>query len=160
MAMGAPRMIAFYRADTRARVRRVLLTGPSALTLGGLVIAVSFLAHQAYELRVASAAVGFVLIAGGAGYTLLGMQRILRDDVYVALRTDGVAIQSSVGETLIAWEALEGARWVPDPGALVLERTGAPPVVVERSFARIAGPALAEQIRAARRRVAMGLPLR
>jgi hypothetical protein len=106
-----------------------------------------------------SATAGFILIAGGAAYTLFGMHRVLRDDVYLALRTDGVAIQSAAGETLIAWDALQRARWAPETGALVLERAGAPPFVLERPFARIAGPALAERICAAKRRAAMRLPL-
>jgi hypothetical protein len=157
MHSGAPRILAFYRADPWARMRRVLFVGPSALTLGGLVIAVSFLTHQPSAVRVDSAAAGFVLIAGGAIYTMAGMQRILRDDLSLVLRTDGVVVQSAAAETLIAWDELTGARWDSSRAELVLERARGEPLVLARPFARIAGPELAANIASTKRKVAMNL---
>jgi hypothetical protein len=150
-------MVTFYRADPWKRMRRVLLAGPGALTLGGVVIAVSFLTHQPLSMRVDFAAAGFVLIAGGAIYTLAGMQRILRDDLTLVLRTDGVLIQSSARETFIAWDDLREARWDPSRSELVLERAAGEPIVLARPFARIAGPELAKAIASTRRKAAMNL---
>jgi hypothetical protein len=138
-------------------MRRVLVAGPSALTLGGVVIAFSFLTHQPPFARVDFAAAGFVLIAGGAIYTLAGMQRILRDDVSLVLRTDGVLLEASARETFIAWDELIDARWDPSRSELVLERARGEPVVLGRPFARIGGQELARTIVSTRRKAAMNL---
>lgn len=85
------------------------------------------------------------------------MFRILRDDAYLAIRTDGVVFQASSRETLIAWSELARARWDEAQGGLVLERREGEALVVARRFAGIAGPALAEKVERARRRASMGM---
>ena len=154
----APRILSFYRVDPWRRIRRVLLLGPGALATGGLVIAVSFLTRQPLGVRVDAAAVGFVLIAGGALYTLAGMHRILRDDLVLSLRTDGVMLQSEGRETLVAWDELTRVRWDPGPAELVLERASGEPIVLVRPFARITGRELADRVATTKRRLAMNLP--
>jgi hypothetical protein len=151
------RIVDWYRVDSGPRMRRVLVTGSSLLTLGALVTAVSFLARQALDVRVAATAVGFVLVAWGALFTVAGMHRILREDAYLAIRTDGLVLQSSSGETHLAWDALDSARWDSAGSALVLERRQGDAIVVARPFARIDGAALAGRIEQARRRAAMGM---
>ena len=151
------RILDWYRADTSARVRRILMVAPALMSFGGIVIAISFLSHQSQRVRVDAAAVGFVLIAASSVFTAATMYRILREDGSVTLRTDGVAVQSSGQETVVAWADLEAARWDLDQGALVLERRGAAPVVVAWTPAKISGPALAERLERDRQRAAMGL---
>jgi hypothetical protein len=153
----APRILEWYRADPWPGMRRVLVAGPSLLTLGGLVIAVSFLSSVSGEVRIDTSAAGFALIGSGALVTIFGMGRILRDDSYVALRTDGVAIRVSGQETLVPWDGLVGARWDPSRSALILERTGSPAIVVERGFARTPGPEVAQRIEQTRRRAALNM---
>lgn len=152
-----PRIVEYYRADAWPAMRRVLVAGPAVLTLGGLVIAFSFLTHQSHAVRLEAGAFGFVLIAAGALTTTIGMQRILRDELFVALRSDGIAIQSSAGETLVGWDDLREARWHADRAELVLEREAGAPIVLSRPFSRIAGGALAQRILAVKRKVAMNL---
>ena len=151
-------MIEWYRADPWPRMRRVLLTGPALLTAGGLIVFLSLITHQSVHVRIAAAVAGFAFIGGGALLTMVGMHRILRDEVCVAIRTDGVMVQSSGEESLVGWDELEGARWDPARGELVLERSGgAPPITVERTFARIDGPALVQRIETTKRRAALNL---
>lgn len=150
-------MVEFYRVDSWPRMKRVLITGPSVLTLGGLVIAISFMTRHSRDLRLDACVIGFFLVAGAAIYTMFSMQRILRDDVYLALRTDGLVVQSSGSETLVAWDDLEAARWDAARAAVVLERTGGEPLVLDRPFAKIEGAALAQRIVAVRRKIAMNL---
>jgi hypothetical protein len=157
MPAAGPRIVTFFRADQWSRMRRILLAGPGALTLGGVVIAFSFLTHQPSGRRVDFAAAGFVLIAGGAIYTLVGMQRILRDDVSLVLRNDGVAVQSSARETFIAWDELTDARWDSSRSELVLERAAGDPVVIGGPFARIGGRELVATIVSTRRKAALNL---
>jgi len=85
---------------------------------------------------------------------------ILRDDAYLAIRTDGVALvspASPAGEVLLAWSDLARARWDDRRVELVLERKEGEPVVVARPFARIGGPELAGKIEQARRRESLGM---
>jgi hypothetical protein len=152
-----PRIVEWYRADSWPRMRRILLVGPALLTLGGLVIAVSFLTHQPRAVRVDAAALGFVLVAGGAIFTMVGMQRILREDLYLALRSDGIVVHSSAGETLVPWDELREARWDEVRAELVLLCAGAEPIVLARPFAGIGGRDLAARVAAVRRKAAMKL---
>jgi hypothetical protein len=152
-----PRILDWYRADPWPRMRRILLTGPAVLALGGLITAASFVARVPRDLRLDAVMAGVVLVAGGALFTMVGMSRILRDDVSIVLRTDGVALRVGGSDTLVPWDDLASARWDAPRGELVLERLGGASVAVARRFADVAGPELAERIARARQKAAMGL---
>lgn len=152
------RIVDWYRADAWPRMRRILVIGPFVLTAGGLVIALSFLTRQALDVRIVAAAVGFALIFGGAVSTLLVMHKILRDEVSLVIRTDGVAVQDAQGEALVAWDDLSGASWDGARGALVIERASAGPLVVARTFVGHTGPELAARILQQKRRADLKLP--
>jgi hypothetical protein len=147
----------WYRADPWPRMRRILVIGPALLSLGGLVVAVSFATRQPQSTRSIAAVVGLALVAAGAGLTLAGMFWILRDDTYLAIRTDGVAVRLPPRETLIPWSDLARARWDKALAALVLERGDGEVLVVPRGFAGIAGPDLAAKVEQARRRASLGM---
>ncbi len=155
MAPGA--ILDWYRTDPWPRMRRVLVAGPSLLSLGGLVVAESLATRQPAGTRAVAVALGLALVAAGAGLTLFGMFRILRDDAYLAIRTDGVVFRSPPRETLLLWGDLARVRWDEARVALVLERREGEAFVVARRFARIAGPALAEKVEQARRRASFGM---
>jgi hypothetical protein len=152
-----PRIVEWYRADPWPRMRRILLVGPTLLTLGGLVIAVSFLTHLPHAVRMHAAALGFGLVAGGAVFTMVGMQRILREDLYLALRSDGLVVHSSASETLVPWDELREARWDETRAELVLLPAAGEPIVLPWPFAGIGGRDLAARVGAVRRKAAMKL---
>jgi hypothetical protein len=152
-----PRILEWYRADPWPRMRRVMLTGTTILTLGGLVIAVSFLTHQPPDVRVFATVAGFLLVGCGAAVTLAGMHRILRNEVSLVFRTDGVVVQSASSETLVPWDDLLSAHWDPQASSLVLERSGGSPLVVAGPRARIGGDELAAKVLQHKRRAAMNL---
>ena len=154
-----PRMLDWYRADSWPRMRRVLVVGPAVLSLGGLVVAVSFATRQPAFVRDFADIAGLLLVAAGALVTMAGMHRILRDDSYLSIRTDGIMVHAAARETFVPWDDLVGARWDESRPALLLERRAGEGVVVAHRFAHIAGPALAERIEQARRRAAMGMSL-
>jgi hypothetical protein len=155
--MAPASILDWYRADPWPRMRRILVLGPALLSLGGLVVAVSFATRQPQTTRSIAAVVGLALVASGAGLTLAGMFWILRDDAYVAIRTDGLAFRLPPSETLVPWADLARARWDEAQVALVLECTGGEVLVVPRRFAGIAGPELAAKVEQARRRAALGM---
>jgi hypothetical protein len=153
----SPRIVEWYRADPWPRMRRALLVGPAVLTLGGVVVAASFLTHQPLNVRIGAAVLGLALVLSGALFSVVGMQRILRDEVSLALRTDGVALRVAGGETLVLWDSLAQVRWDEARRELVMERLELGPLVVAQVFAGIAGPELALRLLQTKRKVAMNL---
>ena len=156
--MPGPRILEWYRADPWRESRRVLLVGPAVLTLGGGVMAISFLMRPSFEVRLIAVTVGFALILAGAAFTLAAMHGRLRREVSLVLRTDGVFVQSARSELLVPWEDLRAVRWDEKAGALVLERSEGEPVVVPRPPARIGGPELVARLLQQKRRAALKLP--
>jgi hypothetical protein len=150
-------MLDWYRVDAWRRMRRVLVAGPALLTLGGLVVAVSFATREPASVRELADIVGLFLVAAGAAVTMAGMHRILRDDAYLSIRTDGVMLHSASLETFVAWTDLERVRWDGARPAILLERREGDAIVISHRFATIEAPALAERIERARRRTAMGM---
>ncbi len=161
MSLPEPRILEWYRTDPWPAMQRVLLLGATLLTTGGLVIGVSFLASRSLDLRLAATVGGFSLVALGGGFTILGMHRILRREVSLVLRTDGVAVQSATTETLVAWDDLGDVRWDPVARALHLERAGGEPLIFARPrpgpLSPADGPALAARVLQLKRRSALHL---
>jgi hypothetical protein len=151
------RILDWYRTDAGPRMRRILIAGPAFLSLGGLVVAVSFAAREPPAVRSLSAVVGLAMVAGSVTFTLASMSRILREDAYLAIRTDAVVFKTRAGERIVAWDDLVGVRWEAARGELWLERAAGDPMVVAARFARVTGAELAERIERARRRAAMGM---
>jgi hypothetical protein len=165
-----PRVVEWYRSDVwyvGAPMRRILAIGPLVLTTGSLVITGSLVPHPLFHLRTEFALAGLVLVAGGAAYTLASMYRILREDLSLVIRSDGVVVQMHRLATLIEWDDLRIARWeapvggvrAVEKGALVLERSSGPPLVVQGRFARIGGPQLAARIMEVKRKITMRLKI-
>jgi hypothetical protein len=170
MPDAGPRIVEWYRVDPWPRMRPFVVIGPALLTLGGLVVAVSFVTHQRADVRLAATVIGFVLVGGAALVTMVGMSRLLREDAYLAVRTDGVALRVEALDLVVPWGELAAVRWDAATAELVLERTrgeggvrgeggeGADEVRTACRFARISGKELAERIGRARLRIALKLP--
>jgi hypothetical protein len=154
-------IVDWYRVDNGPRMRRVLIAGPSLLSLGGVIMGVSFLTREPYAVRACAAIFGIAVVAMGGALTMGGMYRILRDDTYLAIRTDGVLLRTAAtgdsAEVLVPWDGLTRARWDRDRAVLVLERKEGEALEVATRFAGMAGQPLADRIEQARRRVSLGI---
>jgi len=152
------RIVDWYRADVSRRMVGLLVTGAATMGLGGFVVAVSFVTRQPERVREYAMVVGLVLVASSATFTSVAMQRLLRQDVSLVIRTDGLCINDAQGAaTVVPWTDLTRARWDATRGVLVIERADAEPVVVAWAPAGISGPDLAARIERERQRAAMGL---
>jgi hypothetical protein len=155
-------LIEVHRVDQTGRVRRALLTGASILTVGALVVAISFLTRQPERVRQIAAVIGLVFTVAGALTTVIRMHAALRDDAYLAVRDDGILIQSRIAAppTFLPWSEL--TRIHCDADALVFERESGAPLRTAEHFGD-GGPgamqALAKRLDEMRRRAAFSLRL-
>ena len=157
MTDAEPRIVEWYRVDPWPRMMRYVVIGPALLTLGALVVAVSFVTRQSADVRLAATAIGFVLVAVAAVVTMAGMFRLLRDDAYLAMRTDGVALRTGGVDVVVPWSDLGAVRWDEARAELVLERDGADELRTAARFAGATGPQLAARIGRVKQRIAMNL---
>ena len=145
----------FFRLD-RGRPTRRLVGLASVLTgIGGAVVG----AHLVQ--RRDSRAGAFVSLAGGltlmtgllVGFATLA--KLVFEDIWIAIRQEGVVLHDDGRETTDAWEDLDGVTVEPS-GHLVLAREGAEPV---RWYAGRVARKIADRISEARRKAVHGLPV-
>jgi hypothetical protein len=105
-------------------MRFALAFGSSAVTLGALVMAASFLTRQSEHVRMIAASCGIGTVILGAASAVFGMQRVLSDDRCIVVRTDGLVSQVNGSETFMAWDSIASIRLDPGVGAIVVERRG------------------------------------
>jgi hypothetical protein len=148
--------IDFFRLD-RGRPTRRLLAVASILTgVGGSVVG----AHLVHRLDVTHAA--WLSLAGGLTLMsglLVGfgtLVKLLLENIWLAIRQDGVVLHDNGEETVLAWDDL--ARIDVEPGGhLVLARASAEPV---RWYVGRSAQDIAARITEARRKAVHGLPIR
>jgi hypothetical protein len=136
-------------------MRRVLVVGASLLSGGALVMMASFLVHAREWIRSATAGLGLVCTIAGAVQTAIGMPRILLEDAYLAIRSDGLQLRLSGVDSFVSWDDLERVRH--EPGAVVLVLREGEPVVIRRVFAGITLEDLAKRLDDARRKAQFNL---
>jgi len=119
-----PEIVSFYRVDPWVRMRRALIFGSTVVTLGALVMGVSFVTHQSEHVRMIAASCGIGTVVVGAVSAVFGMQRVLSDDRCIVVRTDGLVSQVNGAETFMAWDSIASIRLEAGGGAIVVERRG------------------------------------
>jgi len=128
-----PEIVSFYRIDPWVRMRRALTFGSTMVTLGALVMGVSFVTHQSEHVRMIAAMCGIGTVVLGAASAVFGMQRVLSDDRCIVVRTDGLVSQVNGAETFMEWDSIASIRLDATGGAIVVERRG------EHAALRMAG---------------------
>ena len=100
---------------------------------------------------------GLASIVGGAGVAIVGLNRVLREEHFLALRTDGAFFRAGRTRSLIRWEDVAEVRWDEGLRALSLERHDGDAWVRVERFAGIDGPELARRVAEVRRKALFGL---
>ncbi len=153
-----PVMLEFFRLD-RSDVIVPTLTIAIALTMiGSLLVAAGFVVHRygtSFEHLLTT--IGILSTAAGPTIVILRLRRVLTDESYVALRTDGVALHKGTVETLVRWEELTEVHFDEARKAVVLERGDQGEVLVTERFAGIDHAALAKRIDDLRRKASFNL---
>lgn len=158
MEPGRPRIVEWYRVDVTRHVAVVALQGSTLLVMGCFLVSHALAGVVPGEaLSMAAAVLGAVCVVMGPLHTILGFQRILSRDTYLAMRTDGVLLHDGGQDVLVRWDDLVEARHVEDGEAVDLHRRDAAPVRITQDFCGQGGKELARRVNALRRKAQWNL---
>lgn len=184
---GGGLIVEHYRLDPSAALRRSLGWGMLIVTLGSLIVASALLVarleagrplpalgsdaifrggevtadgapvERPVALELALVAIGLSCITAGGAVAIVGLRRVLSEESYLALRTDGAYYRARGERDLLPWDEVEGVRWDPERRAVVFERHDGRAWVRAERFAGIEGEALAKRAAEVRRKALFGL---
>ena len=98
---------------------------------------------------------GCILLGGGSA--IVRLNKVLSEEEYLALRTDGAYLRIQQQRELLRWEHVSAVRWDSDRAALVFELHDGEEWVRGERFAGIDGPELAKRASEVRRKALFGL---
>jgi hypothetical protein len=148
-------IVEWYRVDATRRIGAALSFGAIAMVIGMFMVS-----GLVFGRDLASAAWGVAgiteVIAGGLA-TLIGLQRVLSEESYVALRVDGVLLVRPTGWRLVRWEDVEDVRHDRARDAIVLVQYSGSEWTIGERFSGITNADLAKNAATVRRRALFGM---
>jgi len=154
LAIPAAPIVEWYRVDVTRRVVQRLAVGAGCMIVG--MLAVSRLVMGAGAGSLVWGLLGIVVVIGGGCYAVIGLQRILGEEQYVALRVDGVLLVDGDARRYRRWEEIDDVRHDRAFDAVVLVSGDEEWSLAER-FAGIANADLARAAASVRRKALFGL---
>jgi hypothetical protein len=181
------RIVEHHRLDPSGPVRRSLGLGAAIVSVGALVVGLALALPRLTgeragsvwpqragavmqvdvhgnpvepperPLQTALALLGLACITLGGGTTIVGLRRVLSDESYLALRTDGAYFRRGPDASLIAWDDVEEVRWDATVGAVRFERHDGSVWLRPERYADIDGATLAKRAAEIRRKALFGL---
>jgi len=138
----------------------VIAWGVSALIVGTVLVGMAAFDRNVEALwRPILGVAGGLLVVGAPLVLLLGFQKLLfREEWFLAVRLDGVAVKLPGLEVTIPWDDLEKAQ-TGEGGTLELRTRRGDVYRVEQRFAGHPPAEIAKRIDAARRRILHNLPV-
>lgn len=151
-------IVEWYRLDQSGYIARVLGLGAVFVALGSFMVAAG-IAPIAFPGGAPAALffVGIAFVAGGPLFSIFGLRRLMNDDAYIALRTDGLLVNLPDHEELVPWTDVSEVLFDPPSQRIALAREGAAPVFVSGRMAGITPAALAARIKDVHRKALFGL---
>jgi hypothetical protein len=98
---------------------------------------------------------GIACIVGGGAGAMFSLRRVLMEESYLALRTDGALYQTDAERSFVAWDDVEEVRW--DGAAVQFVRHDGSAWARNERYAGIDGARLAKRAADVRRRALFGL---
>lgn len=105
--------------------------------------------------EIALGALGLACIVVGGGTAIVGLRRVLTEEAYLALRTDGAYFRNGAERSLVRWDDVEEIRH--EGGAVVFARHDGTSWVRRERFAGIEASELARRAAEIRRKALFGL---
>lgn len=131
LGIPAAPIVEWFRIDATRRIAKYLTIGAAGMVAGSFSIArlVMGAPHAAVmatrsptrvpvlwpavalePTTIAWALIGFALIVGGGLFAILGLQRVLSDESYLALRVDGALFVRGAARRFVRWEDIADVR--------------------------------------------------
>jgi hypothetical protein len=132
----------------------VLGIGAGVLTIGAAFAGFAVLCRASESMRNVGSVLGVILTVTGALFAVVGMQRALAEDAYIAVRTDGVLVHVGAISEHVAWDTIERIRFDAARGALVFVRRDGGEIVAAGKFADTDQAELAARLDTLRRKAA------
>lgn len=108
-----------------------------------------------YELLLGTLGLGCIVLGGGS--TIVLLNRVLREERYLALRTDGAYLRLGDERELLRWEDVGGVRWDPERRVVAFELHDGSEWTRAERYAGIDGAELARRASDVRRKALFGL---
>lgn len=177
-------IVEHYRLDASVALGRALGWASLIVTVGSVVMAVAILlprldgthappgdavfrggevtaegrpVHRPVGLELALGALGLACIATGGAVAIVGLRRVLSEESYLALRTDGAYFRCGAERALVRWDDVEEVRWDEDAREVRFERHDGTAWVRAERYAGIEGAELAKRAADVRRKALFGL---
>jgi hypothetical protein len=151
-------LLAFYRRD-EPRVRGILVRGGVSLSVGALLLLLCALTerlHLATGVRVGMSVLGALLFGHALVTGFMQLPTLLRHDVYVAIRTDGLLLNLEPDpEILLPWADLASIDAVGEE--VVLRRRAGDPIRLRGRYGGKSQADLARCLDDARRKSSLDL---
>lgn len=156
----AHKTVEWYRPLVTSQMLRVVVPCSLLVLVASILVGVGILRESEDAVAYTLVLVGFVLLIAGPTLAAYGVLRLVREDVYLSVRTDGVLYHDGAGvASLVAWDDLGGVCVHPD-GGIALKRDAGPDLHIPEAFIGIDDVALAARLTDLQRRALMGIPLR
>lgn len=178
--LGIPAMpiVEWFRMDASRRIATFLGVGAAGMVTGSFGIArlVMSAPHAALiasrsptrgvviwptatldPTTVALAVLGFAVLVGGGLVAILGLNRVLSEESYLALRVDGALLVHGDARRLVRWDDVADVRHDPTRDAIVLVREGGDEWAIERRFAGATNGEIVKKAAEVRRRALFGM---
>jgi len=159
MTQASPRIVEWYRVDEIRPVVAAVAKGSLLLMAGCFAAgaALSGVVSTDPVLRILAGAFGAACTLGGPVLTMAGFQRILTQEAYLALRTDGVYWHRQRRGELVLWEDVEDARSDVTGTQVIIHRRAHAPLCITQRFDAIPAGDLARRILELRRKAQWNL---
>lgn len=144
--------IDFFRVDRGGPTRTLLLLAMGLVTVGAASLGAHLVSRLPPDLAHGVSLVGGLMVLFGLVLGFGAMAMMLFENVWLAIRQEGVVLHDNGTETLVPWEELEAVA-VEGKGWLVFGKREAS----VRWFAGGAARGIHARIEAARRKAAHGL---
>ncbi len=158
MADAAPEKVyEWHRAESAGGVLKPLATGMAIVFCGPIFGALGFIVFKEQEtIKYVCIALTLACALGGPAVAVIGLQKNLRDEAFLAARTSGVLYERNGRAVTLAWDTITKVEYQA-PDTLVFHRRDDEPFTVPERYGTISVEELGKRLEELRRKSAFFL---
>lgn len=158
MAAAAPeKMYEWHRVESGGGVLKPLVTGMAIVFCGPVFGVLAFVVFKdQLALKYAFLAMTFACSLGGPAVAVVGLQRNLRDEAFLAARTSGILYERNGRAVMLPWDSLTKIEYLA-PDTLVFHRRDEEPFELPERYGTISVEELAKRLEELRRKASFFL---